>query len=322
MLPGEPKREFRGVCHAVTSCRCRAEENGHLRLPTVRKKARTCSSTGCSSALIAVHRDRCRDDLGEHDQHRVLDSDCHQFLIRRSWPWRPASLVATVIDIRTRRIPNALTATMACSRRRAGRRPESVVCRSLASLAGFALGFALMLPGHALGATGAGDVKLMAAVGAMVGPVTVVTAFAFTAIAGGIMALVACDSSAATRRDARGDRQVHLGTDRGEAADRIGNTIEPVRVRSGNCDGQRARRADWAEAVKRFRSTERHTHYAQPNLRRTRHRYPRRRRVGVRNLQLRQQPAGQDGQHADDSRSSSPQPTCRSAPRSKLTTCR
>ena len=47
-----------------------------------------------------------------------------------------------------------------------------------------------MLPGHALGATGAGDVKLMAAVGAIVGPVTVVTAFAFTSIAGGIMALV------------------------------------------------------------------------------------------------------------------------------------
>ena len=59
----------------------------------------------------------------------------------------------------------------------------------LASFAGFALGFALMLPGHALGATGAGDVKLMAAVGAMVGPGTVVTAFAFTAIAGGILAV-------------------------------------------------------------------------------------------------------------------------------------
>jgi prepilin peptidase CpaA len=59
----------------------------------------------------------------------------------------------------------------------------------LASFAGFVLGFALMLPGHALGATGAGDVKMMAAVGAMVGPGTVLTAFAFTAIAGGILAV-------------------------------------------------------------------------------------------------------------------------------------
>ncbi len=42
-----------------------------------------------------------------------------------------------------------------------------------------------MMPGHVLGATGAGDVKLMAAVGAIVGPAMVVTAFLFTAIAGG-----------------------------------------------------------------------------------------------------------------------------------------
>jgi len=57
------------------------------------------------------------------------------------------------------------------------------------SVLGFILGFALVLPGHALGATGAGDVKFMAAVGAIVGPATVVTAFLFTAVAGGILAL-------------------------------------------------------------------------------------------------------------------------------------
>jgi prepilin peptidase CpaA len=98
------------------------------------------------------------------------------------------ALVATVIDIRTRRIPNALTATMAgvgVGLAATGTSGVSV----WASMAGFALGLALMMPGHALGATGAGDVKLMAAVGAMVGPATVVTAFLFTAIAGGVMAL-------------------------------------------------------------------------------------------------------------------------------------
>jgi len=98
------------------------------------------------------------------------------------------ALAATVIDIRTRRIPNALTATMAgvgVGLAASGLSGVSL----LASVAGFALGFALMLPGHALGATGAGDVKLMAAVGAMVGPGTVVTAFAFTAIAGGVLAV-------------------------------------------------------------------------------------------------------------------------------------
>ena len=57
------------------------------------------------------------------------------------------------------------------------------------SVVGFILGFALMLPGHALGATGAGDVKFMAAVGAIVGPALVVSAFLFTAVAGGVLAL-------------------------------------------------------------------------------------------------------------------------------------
>ena len=98
------------------------------------------------------------------------------------------ALAATVVDIRTHRIPNALTATMAGIGVGLAASGTSGVTL-LASMAGFALGLALMMPGHALGATGAGDVKLMAAVGAMVGPGTVVTAFAFTAIAGGIMAV-------------------------------------------------------------------------------------------------------------------------------------
>ena len=93
-------------------------------------------------------------------------------------------LVATVVDIRTRRIPNELTATMAGIG--VGLAATGVSGVSVwASMAGFALGLLLMMPGHALGATGAGDVKLMAAVGAIVGPGLVVSAFLFTAIAVG-----------------------------------------------------------------------------------------------------------------------------------------
>lgn len=98
-------------------------------------------------------------------------------------------LVATVVDIRTRRIPNELTATMAGIG--VGLAATGVSGVSVwASMAGFALGLLLMMPGHALGATGAGDVKLMAAVGAIVGPGLVVSAFLFTAIAGGILAIL------------------------------------------------------------------------------------------------------------------------------------
>jgi prepilin peptidase CpaA len=98
------------------------------------------------------------------------------------------ALVATVVDIRVRRIPNALTATMAGVG--IGFAASGVSGVSLgASVVGLILGFALMMPGHALGATGAGDVKLMAAVGAIVGPALVVSAFLFTAVAGGVLAL-------------------------------------------------------------------------------------------------------------------------------------
>src|SRR5437868_15416979 len=51
------------------------------------------------------------------------------------------------------------------------------------------LGLTLMMPGYYLGATGAGDVKMMAAVGALVGPALTVSAFLFTAIAGGVLAV-------------------------------------------------------------------------------------------------------------------------------------
>jgi prepilin peptidase CpaA len=97
-------------------------------------------------------------------------------------------LVATVIDIRTRRIPNALTASMAGVG--IGLAVTGLGGISLGAAAvGFVVGFALMLPGHALGATGAGDVKLMAAIGAIVGPGMVVNAFLFTAVAGGVLAV-------------------------------------------------------------------------------------------------------------------------------------
>ena len=91
---------------------------------------------------------------------------------------------ATIVDIRTRRIPNELTAALAgigLGLSAAGVSGIPV----WASMLGFVVGLALMMPGHVLGATGAGDVKLMAAVGAIVGPALVVTAFLFTAVAGG-----------------------------------------------------------------------------------------------------------------------------------------
>lgn len=64
-----------------------------------------------------------------------------------------------------------------------------------ASLAGCVLGLVLMLPGHLAGAIGAGDVKLFAALGTLLGPSRTAGAFVYTAIAGGLLALLV-----ATRR--------------------------------------------------------------------------------------------------------------------------
>ena len=57
------------------------------------------------------------------------------------------------------------------------------------SFAGAVLGLALLLPLHAIGGMGAGDVKLLAGVGAWVGPALTLGAFATSAVVGGVMAL-------------------------------------------------------------------------------------------------------------------------------------
>jgi prepilin peptidase CpaA len=93
------------------------------------------------------------------------------------------------IDLRVRRVPNALTmklatAGVALAATGLGRLGVS------AAIAGWFAGLALMLPGYLIGATGAGDVKLMAAVGTVLGPEGVLWAFLYTTIAGGVIALL------------------------------------------------------------------------------------------------------------------------------------
>jgi prepilin peptidase CpaA len=93
-----------------------------------------------------------------------------------------------VIDVRTRRVPNVLTFGLAATG--VGLAALHLTGISVGSaLLGLLLGLALMLPGHIIGATGAGDVKLFAAAGTLLGPAGVVLAFLYTAIAGGVLAI-------------------------------------------------------------------------------------------------------------------------------------
>ncbi|OGR37453.1 MAG: hypothetical protein A2051_07320 [Desulfovibrionales bacterium GWA2_65_9] len=96
--------------------------------------------------------------------------------------------VATVIDLRSQRIPNALTiptALAALAYHLLIQGPHGLWF----SLAGLGLGFGLMLAPFLFRVMGGGDVKLMAAVGAWVGPQVVLVAFLLTSLAGGVYAL-------------------------------------------------------------------------------------------------------------------------------------
>jgi prepilin peptidase CpaA len=93
------------------------------------------------------------------------------------------------IDLWTRRVPNPLTVVLAATGvLLAATGVSGITVR--ASIVGFVIGLLLMLPGHLFGATGAGDVKLFAALGALLGPAPIATAFFYTALAGGLMAIV------------------------------------------------------------------------------------------------------------------------------------
>jgi prepilin peptidase CpaA len=97
--------------------------------------------------------------------------------------------VSTAIDLRTRRIPNALTLGLsALGVTLAATHVSNVTVAG--ALFGFLVGLLIMLPGHFIGATGAGDVKLMAAFGTMLGPERIGMAFLYTAVAGGALAVI------------------------------------------------------------------------------------------------------------------------------------
>lgn len=122
--------------------------------------------------------------------------DVQQFTARLSetWPcWvvTVTLVVAAIIDGRQLKVPNWITFPMIAS----GWVYSAVLSPYpgweglFLSLIGTAVGLAVLLPPYAVGGMGAGDVKLMAGVGAwMWGTVTLV-AFAVSALVGGVIAV-------------------------------------------------------------------------------------------------------------------------------------
>jgi prepilin peptidase CpaA len=119
------------------------------------------------------------------------------------------AVLAAWTDIRTRRIPNVLTVTgfvVALSIRALGGLDVFT-----AGLLGAGLAFGLALPLFLVRGLGAGDVKLLAACGAFLGPRRLLTALLVTAVAGGLMALVAILRRGALIQTLRNCRDIIVG---------------------------------------------------------------------------------------------------------------
>jgi prepilin peptidase CpaA len=97
--------------------------------------------------------------------------------------------VGAAVDLKSRRVPNVLTGSLALTGLALALFHVTSIGIASALLGGLC-GLLLLLPGHVIGATGAGDVKLFAAFGTLLGPAGVLSAFIYTAIAGGMLALV------------------------------------------------------------------------------------------------------------------------------------
>jgi len=97
--------------------------------------------------------------------------------------------VAAVIDVRTRRLPNFLTFGAAAVALLYSLWVNGLHGFAL-SAAGWATGIALFLPMFLLRGMGAGDVKLLGAVGSWLGPAGVLYAALYSVLAGGVLALI------------------------------------------------------------------------------------------------------------------------------------
>jgi len=110
----------------------------------------------------------------------------------------PLALVITYYDVRYRRIPNPFvlaTLLTGLALNVAAGGSEG----ALSSLGGCALAFTLMFILHVFGAMGAGDVKLFAAVGSVIGASLVVQTFFVVVLTGGLLSVVTMMRSGAVR---------------------------------------------------------------------------------------------------------------------------
>src|SRR5688500_10001584 len=108
---------------------------------------------------------------------------------------------AAVVDLRERRIPNWLTLGLLLSGLAQTWAPVPGPAGSFSqSLLGLLTGFGITFVLFGMGALGGGDVKLVAGVGAWLGPTPVLTVFAAAAVIGMVIVLTQAAMQGRTRR--------------------------------------------------------------------------------------------------------------------------
>jgi len=99
-------------------------------------------------------------------------------------------VLAAIGDLRTRRIPNRLVATLAVLGLAFSVTQGPFLGGALHGFEGLFVGLACWLPFYALGWLGAGDVKLFAAAGAWLGPMGALEGALIGAFAGAVLAVL------------------------------------------------------------------------------------------------------------------------------------
>lgn len=149
-------------------------------------------------------------------------------------------LVAAVVDVRQRRIPNSGVLALLVSGFAFSLTTRPLVGGLSTSLLGCLLGFGLFIAFWPMGLIGAGDVKLFAAIGVWLGPAATWQAALVAAMVGGVMALY---SLARTRQVAIAMRRIALAVSSrsasvlapppGDAASRSGHVPYGVAMATG-----------------------------------------------------------------------------------------
>jgi prepilin peptidase CpaA len=99
------------------------------------------------------------------------------------------AIVACVFDVRTRRIPNALTFSAALAGLIFHVATTGTAGAQLAA-GGWVVGLLMLLPFFLLGGMGGGDIKLVAALGAWLGPAQTFWLAIYAGLAGGVLGII------------------------------------------------------------------------------------------------------------------------------------